>query len=127
MQNLVMAGLCLIAASGCQSTKTCTLIGCHDQFAARVTGSLPAGNHAVNVTADGMSSSCTFAVAPGGSAIGPECTGGLQVVVWFTQVDETIMVIGTPAEVRVQQSVDGALVLDRTSVPRYTSVFPNGP
>lgn len=135
--------------------KACTLIGCGDQFTATVSaasGALPTGTHTVDVTADGAMLSCTFVfpleTLPSGGTIGVQCQNGLRVdVVSATictttqsdaalmqrcdpvpgQLKEHITVSGTPASIRVEQSVGGTVILDESAMPTYQSSQPNGP
>lgn len=151
------AGLSLGNCSGGKSSvgdsKICTLTGCWDEFAATVSLSsqtVPAGTHLINVTADGVLSSCSF-VFPPGSTVGDggaeQCSGGLMVAVQSaancasTESDgalvercdaaageftELILVLGTPASVHIQQSVGGVVILDKSVAPTYHVNQPNG-
>src|SRR6478735_8030530 len=65
-----------LAACGSETPKTCTLIGCQDEFAALVRtadGYLPSGMHRVELLVDGVTLMCTFKVpleaAPGGGLV----------------------------------------------------------
>ena len=149
-----LATAIVVAAAGC-SSKVCTEVGCQDQFSARITAAtafFPSGAHTVTVTADGVSLSCTFQYpAPalsGGGAVAPACSPGLLMGVGPAtvctevrhenavelrcepvpgQLVETISVFGTPANVRLQQSAGGALLVDHSASPAYATVRPNGP
>jgi len=66
----------------------CTVVGCHDQFAATVALDVrvvPAGTQTIQVTADGTDMVCTFAFPPAdlqpGSAIVTQCATGLTLTV----------------------------------------------
>jgi len=137
------------------SSMTCTLVGCEDQFTATVTvtsSAVPAGTHTVVVTADGTSSSCTFTFPPQNLAAGDnaaaQCPAGLAVIVGATEVctttqndqvaashcdpvpgqfTEEISVMGSPTSIRVEQSVGGTVVLDKSAAPAYQTNEPNGP
>ena len=56
----LLAGVVLAAGAalgGCFTSKTCSLVGCQDQFhatVARADGSIPSGTHVMDVTADGV-------------------------------------------------------------------------
>jgi hypothetical protein len=136
------------------TSMTCTLIGCEDQFTATVSvtaSAVPAGTHTVVVTADGTSSSCSFTLPPQNLAAGDnaaaQCPAGLEVIVGATQVcmttqsgdvtashcdpvpgqlTEQISVMGSPASIRVEQSVGGTVVLDQSATPAYQTNEPNG-
>lgn len=136
-------------------SKACTLIGCHDQFSATVTASsaeFPAGEHTVTVTTEAGTMSCSFVVplemTAGGGVKAPSCMPGLTVSVGPGtvctemvdggvrslrcdpipgQLKETISVSGAPSSVRVQQSVAGTTILDRSVTPTYNESRPNGP
>jgi hypothetical protein len=153
MKALGLMALVLLSLAGC--TKTCTEIGCFDQFFVRVAnedGSYTPGTHVLEVTADGVLLSCTFPLPPdtvgGGGIASPVCSPGLDVFAGplancttssnATTVSQTctpiegtiqeqITVNGTPATVRLRQTVDGSVVFDRTITPTYKSSRPNGP
>ena len=131
----------------------CTDIGCNDQFSASVTMDatlVPAGTHTVNVAADGVAMSCSFAFPPADSTgeMAAQCSNGLTVFVeanlvcttmqsamgsWEACVPidgkftESIWVSGTPSVVQVQQLVAGTVILDETVSPTYQTNQPNGP
>ena len=143
------------ALAGCFASKTCTLRGCQDQFHATVAstdGSIPSGMHVVDVTADGVTISCTFQVPlvqqPGGGTVAPQCPQGLNVFIGqastCTETDtassksltcvpiaghffEDITVTGKPTQLHVRLTVNGVAVLDRSETPGYTQSQPNGP
>jgi hypothetical protein len=143
------------AAPGCFTSKACGLVWCRDQFHATVAsadGSIPSGTHLLEVTADGVTISCTFqiplAMQPRGGTVAPRCPTGLEVFIGqestCTETTtgsnkslscvpipgrffEDITVTGKPAQVLVRLSVDGAVVLDRIETPGYVSSEPNGP
>src|SRR5450432_1902697 len=97
MRGVIAATLALAVGGtivgGCgiplpESTHTCSLVGCVDQLTATVTGpdaALPAGTHLLTVTADAVTTTCTFKVPsdtlPGGGTVGPSCPQGLSVSV----------------------------------------------
>jgi hypothetical protein len=111
------------------------------------------GTHQIDVTADGVTLSCTFTFPaqklPNGFDASPQCPPGLTVRVGpatmctplppaagvsglrcepiLGQTQETITVPGTPVQVRVRQTVDGAVVLDQSVTPVYATNQPNGP
>jgi hypothetical protein len=154
--GLVMSGA-LAAAPGCaiETTKTCSLVGCQDQFSANLQtadGSFPSGTHQVDVVADGLTLSCAFSfplgTAPGGGTIAPSCPMGLNVGVWPATVCtstttgatasqtcdpipghfvESITLTGAPTRVQLQQSVDGTSLLNVEMAPTYVVNRPNGP
>jgi hypothetical protein len=155
---MTVATICLsgvLTASGCTGVKSCTLIGCFDQFSAsvrRADGSFPSGSHRVEVLADGTSLTCTFtfpaADPSGGGYVYATCPSGLSVSVspalTCTEVTtattrsqqcdpipgqfvESITFIGTPGQIHVWQYVDDAGILDATAAPSYQSSQPNGP
>jgi hypothetical protein len=137
------------------TSMACTTVGCHDQFAATISvasSTVPPGIHTVAVTADGVTLSCSFAFPPetlaGGGTVGPQCPIGLTVDVQPTtvcttiytdaatiercdpvpgQFTELIAMMGTPAAIRVRQSVGGTVILDQSATPTYQSNQPNGP
>jgi hypothetical protein len=144
------------AMAGCFTSKICSLIGCQDQFHATIAntnGSFPSGTQVLDVTADGVTVSCTFQVPPataqpGGSTVAPECPSGLRVFIAQattctpTQTGSTtslgcvpiaghffedVTVSGKPAQLRVRLTVDGAVALDRSETPVYHASQPNGP
>jgi hypothetical protein len=140
----------LVAAQvGCISTKSCTERGCQDQLdieIKRADGSVPAGQHVIEVTADSVTTTCTLDVA-GSTAIG-SCPSALSVHVGQEQdcvemktgsavslkctpipgrFFEAVTLSGKPAQVRVRITVDGAVVLDRSLQPTYVATQPNGP
>lgn len=136
-------------------SKGCSTAGCGDQFTATVaaaSSAIPPGIHTIDVTADGAALSCTFTIPPAtsatGGAVNAECQVGLQVVVGPAticattrtdgaliqscepvsgQLTEYIIVKGTPASVRVEQSVGGTVIFDQSSTPMYQKNQPNGP
>ena len=136
-------------------SKACTLIGCHDQFSATVVASsaaLPPGQHTVTVTTEAGALSCSFGLplemTAGGGTVSPSCPLGLRVdvapdtVCTETVTDaarilrcdpipgmlkEIITLSSTPSSVRVQQSVAGTTILDRSVTPTYKNNRPNGP
>ena len=138
----------VFAAAGCE-TKVCTTAGCTDQFTAslsRADGSFPAGAHQVDVTADGVTMSCTFSFA--GSGVGATCPPELDVTVGPAttcmefqvgnatgyrcdpipgQFIEQLTLRGARRDVRVVQSVDGVVMLDQSIAPTYKLTRPNGP
>lgn len=124
-----------LAACGSETTKTCTLIGCQDEFVALVRsadGFLPSGMHRVELLVDGVTLMCTFKVpleaAPGGGLVQPTCPAGLSVTVMFTVEDvEIITVPGTPGQVHAWQYVDDRAILDVAAAPTYQENAPNGP
>jgi hypothetical protein len=144
----------LAAAAGCETTKTCTLIACQDNFGAVVQsadGSFPSGVHRVEVLADTASLTCTFTFPiDGGSSTGAYATGcpaGLMIWVGPAQVCsdtnsgteishhcdpiaghtvETIDVTGAPGQVHVWQYVDDTTILDVAAAPSYQDTHPNG-
>jgi hypothetical protein len=155
---VLVAGVVLAAGAalaGCFTSKTCGLVGCWDQFHATVAsadGSIPSGTHVLDVTADGMTVSCTFqvplAMQSGGGTVAPQCPQGLGVFIGqastCTETDtgssksqtcvpiaghffEDITVIGKPTQLHVRLTVDGATLLDRTETPGYQTSEPNGP
>jgi hypothetical protein len=151
---LVGAFALATAAQGCAS-KTCSTVGCFDQFTAtvqRADGSFPTGAHRIDVVADGVSLSCTFnfpiETLPGGGAAVPSCATGLTAFVGPAtvcmhttgnggstyrcdpipgQYVESIALAGTPAQLHASQSVDGASLLEVDAAPSYQDVQPNGP
>jgi hypothetical protein len=153
MKALSLIAAVLVSLAGC--TKTCTEIGCGDQLhvgVANEDGSYTPGTHLLEVTADGVLLSCTFPLPPGTAAGGaiasPLCSPGLQLFAHplahcttsatATTVSQTctpiegtiqeqITVNGTPATVRLRQTVDGTVIFDRTITPTYKSSQPNGP
>jgi hypothetical protein len=134
--------------------QVCTVLGCDDEFAASISltsESVPAGTLMLTVTADGVVSSCSLAFPPppslGDAGIEPVCSGGLLAIVQnagsctTSEVDgavtercdatagaftELIRVFGMPAAVRVQQSVGGSVILDKSVMPTYLVNHPNG-
>ena len=156
LSTLITAALGFSVA-GCNSSPfgssmVCTTRGCLNQFTATVSvasSAVPAGTHTIDVTADGISLSCTFAFPPeNGATVGAQCPIGLTVdvqpatVCTTTYTDaaktercdpvpgqfmELISVMGAPASVHVQQSVGGAVILDQSATPTYQSTQPNGP
>jgi hypothetical protein len=152
--------LATIINFGCKgipgAAKACTLIGCEDAFNATVTNGpsgFPVGPHQIDVTADGVTISCTFTFPlpklADGADSGPQCPPGLMVsvgpAVACTQFQpgpgavgercdpiagkttEMLDVSGTPARVRVRQTTNGVVVLDESVTPVYASNQPNGP
>jgi len=143
-----------LVGGGC-SSRACTLIGCFDQFSAsvrRADGTFPAGNHRVEVLADGVSLSCTFTFPsdPTGSAayVYAPCPSGLMVSVSpeLACADvrsdsavtrtcdpvpgrfmESISLSGTPGQVHAWQYLDDAAILDAAAAPSYQNYQPNGP
>jgi hypothetical protein len=142
--------------SGQPEAKVCTLVGCMDGFNATVVngpGGFLVGTHEIDVTADGAIVSCTFTFPlpklSNGADSSPQCPPGLMVyvgpatkctqsqpttgVVMETcepiagQTKELISIPGTPAQVRVRQTVDGLVVLDETVMAVYEINQPNGP
>ena len=147
-----MIAVFALGGTGC-STKSCTLIGCVDNFTAsvkRTDGSFPVGAHRIEITADGLTQMCTFAFAESSPGIGwvtPACPG-FNVTVRNAetctethtgnsvsyrcdpiagQFVETIELTGTPAQVHVWQYVDDAAILDAAAAPTYADTRPNGP
>jgi hypothetical protein len=154
--------VCFVGAlAGCSGgggdggTKTCTLIGCVDQFSAsvrRADGAFPSGTHRVEVLADGASLSCTFTfpseTASSAGYVYAACPAGLmvsvspEVVCTDVRSDgavshqcepvlgrfiESISLTGTPAQVHAWQYVDDAAILDVAAAPSYEESRPNGP
>lgn len=131
----------------------CTDVGCQDQFSASVmmdATQVPAGTHTVNVVADGAATSCTFQFPadPSTGGLAAQCSSGLTVFVQPATICttmqsatvtseqcqpidgkfiESIWVSGTPSVVRVQQLVNGTVILDQTVSPTYQTNEPNGP
>jgi hypothetical protein len=154
-QLLALLALLLVAAGQVSCSKTCTEIGCQTQFTGVISASsasLPAGTHRIDVTADGVLLSCSFAfpleTLPSGALVGPRCSPGLMASVGpaqqctpFTtaeakglrcvpipdQIRETVQIIGTPSVIAIEQSVDGVVILQRSSSPTYVESQPNGP
>lgn len=143
---------CYGCSSGKEPTHICTDLICHDEFAISVniddTGA-PRGAHVVNVTADGASSSCSFNFPPNaGDPPGAMCSAGVTLVVQSVsgcqtvatdatlgercdaavgQYNELILVKGTPQSIRIQQTSNGTILLDKTATPSYHVNQPNGP
>jgi hypothetical protein len=139
-------------AAGCSGS--CTDVGCVDGFTVTVnveTDAVAAGMHTLAVTVDGTEMTCTFAIPrPDVGSTGitsVPCSGGLIVEVYpamtcpTTQtgtgsenicqpiagvLTETIELPGMPRTVRVQQMVDGDVLLDQTLTPAYKAYAPNG-
>lgn len=147
-----MIVVCAFDGTGC-STKICSLAACFDSFTAsvkRTDGSFPVGTHRIEILADGVMQTCTFAFAessPGIGSMTPVCPG-LNVTVRNAetcteahtgtsvsyrcdpipgQFVETITLGGTPAQVHAWQYVDDVAVLDAAGAPSYADYFPNGP
>lgn len=153
MRNWILAVVVALAA-GCTTSKTCSLIGCQDQFHAKLTsaaGSIPVGKQVVEVTADGATVSCMFEVVGPmqvkGFEFGSPCPQGLSVALFqettCTEVHtdlatsqqctpvpdrfyEDVTFTGRPAQLRLRVTVDGAAVVDRTIAPDYKTAQPNG-
>jgi hypothetical protein len=126
--------------------EACTLIGCGAAFTATVAGAsadFPPGLYQVDVTADGASFSGTFTWPQdpeGGFMFSTPVQPINLLVTLFLNSDcrisgcdayvETIQLMpwtnASPAEIRIQQSVDGRPMLDRTIRPNYTEYAPNG-
>jgi hypothetical protein len=155
---LAVMALALPALAGASVScvsKGCPNSNCQNQFAATVTAasaSLPSGIHRIDVTADGMMLSCTFAfpleTPPSAGTTSPECSFGLTAFVGPAvtctafenggakglrcdpipdQFQESLQIAGTPALVNVEQSVGGAVILQRSATPVYRDNMPNGP
>jgi hypothetical protein len=135
--------------------KSCTLRGCQDQFHGTVRnadGSVPPGTHVLDVTADGMTLTCTykvpFEILPSGGTAVPQCPAGLSVgigqdcVAETSQFDggvsftcmpipnrffETLTLTGKPAQIHVRLTVEGVVALDKNEAPTYAKTQPNGP
>ena len=150
---LAALGCGAAGCTGSGTSGPCTLIGCEDGFALTVTvdaTTVAAGTHTLRVTADGTVSSCTFTFPPpdaGANAIVPTpCSDGLTVslepAMTCTTVqtpnsstsncqtiadkfEESILLPGMPQSVRVEQRVDGNVILDRTLAPAYRTVEPS--
>jgi len=112
----------------------CTLIGCVDQFSATVTVDstlVPAGRHTLTVTFDGAATSCTFNLPELTNPVNDPCAAGFTLSVPGQPTNgkftETIAVHGTPSSIKVQQTLDGTVVLDQTISPTYLTIQPNGP
>jgi hypothetical protein len=112
----------------------CTLIGCVDQFSATVTvdaTTVPAGKHTLTVTIDGAATSCSFNLPELANPVNDPCAAGFSLSVPGQPTDgkftETIRVFGTPSSIKVQQTLDGTVVLDQTISPTYQTNQPNGP
>lgn len=141
----------LVAAHACDDA--CSTLGCQDRFTATASGAdgtLPAGSHRVDVTADGQAFSCTFTFpidAVNGVQLA-DCTPGVQLQiradVTCTETTtgnaqriqctpipgrflEELTLLGTPGQVHVEQLVDGTMVLDQAVTPTYPAILPNGP
>ncbi len=129
----------------------CTLIGCEDQFSARVTvdaSMVPAGTHTIDVTADGKETTCTFpsptqAAVNGGipvacrsvlpmcqSASSPSRTAPLRATRAIRHLchdcrreisPKRSPIAGTPATVHVRQLLDGTVLLDQTVSATYVT------
>jgi hypothetical protein len=136
--------------SGSPGGHACTEIGCVDQLMATLqdaSGGLPSGMQAVTVTADGVTTSCSFTL-PLAANSAPSCPSPLQIAVQpmmkctntgtaqypvqtCTPVPgtgtEQITLMGKPATVRLTQTSDGTTWLDQTVTPAYTTTQPNGP
>jgi hypothetical protein len=151
-----LAGLALASCSASPfSSGACTEIGCIDQFHATVTsasGAVPNGTHVLTVTADGATASCTFSVpgqtSAGGGTFQPQCpppilaaitraqsctttqtstTSSVQCTPIPDHFAEEISISGAPVTLHVSLTVNGAVVLDRTTTPSYVATRPNGP
>jgi hypothetical protein len=142
-------------AGGCESTKTCTLIGCVDGFIAsvqRADGTFPAGMHRIEALVDGTTLRCAFTfplpMLQNGGDVVPACDVGLQVMISPARICvdthndagasstcdlipglfmETITLAGRPGQVHVWQYVDDMTVLDAAVAPQYQESRPNGP
>lgn len=148
--------LTLVLLLGCSSGKAnvhiCTDFVCHNEFVASITlltNTTPSGAEAVTITTDGGSFTCSFAFPPdAGSSPAGQCTAGVTLVVQQAskcqvvtgdattgqkctpitgQYVELITVKGTPTSVRIQQTVEGTVTLDKTVAPSYEANEPNGP
>jgi len=141
------------AAQAC-AVKSCTLIGCQDQFSAtvrRADGTFPSGTHRIEILADTTDLTCTFTyplgTVAGDVAAAPQCPSGLSVTVGQDQVCtqttengvvsymcqpipgqvlETILLAGRPGEVHARQYVDDMPILDVAAAPSYRDYAPNG-
>jgi len=145
------AAVALAAVQGCE--EACPTIGCQDRFTATASGAdgtLPAGSHRVDVTADGQAFTCTFTFpidAMNGLQLA-SCTPGVQLQIRADQTctetttgnaqriqctpipgrfSEELTLLGRPEQIHVEQSVGGALLLDETATPAYAPVSPGGP
>jgi len=135
--------------------KSCTLEGCQDQFHATVRsvdGSMLPGTHVLEVTADGITLTCTYKVPleklPSGQTALPQCPAGLSVSIGQDCVSETsqfdggvsitckpipngffevITLTGKPAQIHLRLTVEGVVALDKTEAPTYATLQPNGP
>ena len=145
----------LALSTSCTATKGCTDIGCIDQFSAVIEApsvSLPAGAHRLDVSADGTTLSCTFALPveplPSGGLPAPACAPGLMLVVGPAvtcttfedsaskgrrcdpvpdRVQERLTVAGTPTNVTVTQWAGDTTIFQQTATPTYQVSRPNGP
>jgi hypothetical protein len=133
---------------------TCTLVGCTDQLSVSVgndDGSFPTGLQVLEVTADGVPTSCMFPLPPvqsagSGGAVFPTCPNGLTVTLVSDEtcpaadgglgdgcaatpktLRENITLQGAPTMVHFLQTSDGVVVFDWSFSPIYGLNEPNGP
>lgn len=133
------------------SLRWCHMIGCHSGLRIRVAKGahgFPLGTHKIAVTAGDATLACSFVFDAPVVATGLEpkvqcvpglsltfemlvtCTDGSAEQVCMTtpgEFNEILEVAGTPGVVRVRQTADGTVVLDRTVTPSYITTQPNGP
>ena len=129
-------------------------MGCQNQFLVSLTleaSVVASGASEIEVTADGAAASCTFTIAlgDGGLTVPPpeQCSSSVSVTLSNAttctvapisagssdqcqpidgKITEEIVIVGTPAAVRVQQTVGGTTVADQSFAPTYQTVAPNG-
>lgn len=154
-QKLVWAAMFAVVGGGCWTpvtNKACTEIGCGDQLTVTVTGetgTFPEGLHRLEMTVGGAVTTCTFTIAGAGSGATARCAPGTAVTLTVgpaTSCTETktptatsltctpipgmfreiVTMMGRPAAVRFRQTVNDAVLFDRTEMPSYVETRPNG-
>jgi hypothetical protein len=149
----------LVALVGCGGAKpgggpkVCTDVGCEDQFMATLeeaSGALPTGMQTLTVTADGVTTTCSFTLPletpTGVGAV--DCPSGIELLILEAQsctsttngttktlsctpiaghFSEELTIRGKPATVHLTQTSNGATLVDVTVAPAYQMHQPNGP
>jgi hypothetical protein len=139
-----LVGGLLCVACGCGSSKSCTLIGCSDQFVVEVTlasGLAPLFSAQLDIDgravecpspAKGESATCDTGVAIG-SYERHSCTsssnGGIETLGcegngYFT---ERIIIVGAPKSVGIKLMTGTTVAAEKTFEPSYVTNQPNGP
>jgi hypothetical protein len=129
----------LPVVSACQAqTKSCTLIGCNDQFQVEISqAGISFPNFAADMVIDGRKASCSAVSTTTSGGCDSGVTVGLRELVTCTSMIqycagtgtyvEVLVIAGTPKTVNISLHNGAKIIAERTFQPQYTDYEPNGP